>query len=110
MPVNVSESDRKTLKALLEAENSHLKQWPKHFMAIGVVAANLVVTLLKGTKSMQFFAIDKCGFVDWSIFAVFVLLMFVASYFGVMINKREQALKEKLNRGLIPSDIRFHGR
>lgn len=27
-----------------------------------------------------------------------------------MINKREQALKLRLNRGLIPSDIRFDGR
>ena len=47
---------------------------------------------------------------DWSLFAIFVLAMFVASYFGVTINKKEQALKSKLNRGLIPSDIRFSGR
>lgn len=36
--------------------------------------------------------------------------MFVMSYFGVMINKKEQALKIKLNRGLIPSDIRYTGK
>lgn len=38
------------------------------------------------------------------------MLMFAASFLGLRINKKEQALKQKLNRGLIPSDIRYSGR
>jgi len=110
MPDDASEEEKKTLKALLDAENSHSKQWPKHLMALGVVVSNLIVTLLRGSKNTKIIPIERCGFIDWSLFAMFVLLMFVASYFGVMINKKEQALKKKLNRGLIPSDIRFEGR
>jgi len=36
--------------------------------------------------------------------------MSIFSYVGLKINMREQALKLKLNRGLIPSDIRYSGR
>jgi hypothetical protein len=89
MPEGASEEDKKTLKALLEAENSHAKQWPKHLMALGVVVANLIVTLLRGSKSIQIIPIERCGVIDWSLFTIFVLIMFVASYFGVMINKKE---------------------
>ncbi len=62
-------------------------------IALGVVAANLIVTLLRGSKSIQILPIKRCGVVDWSLFTIFVIVMFVASYFGVMINKKEQALK-----------------
>ena len=93
MPNDASEEDKKALKALLDAENSHAKQWPKHLMALGVVGANLIVTLLRGSKNIKIIPIERCGFIDWSLFAMFVVLMFVASYFGVMKNKKEQALK-----------------
>jgi hypothetical protein len=57
MRLDASDAEVKALKLLLEAENSHLKQWPKHLMAFGVVAANLVVTLLRGSKTISLFPI-----------------------------------------------------
>jgi hypothetical protein len=57
MRLDASDAEVKVLKLLLEAENSHLKQWPKHLMAFGVVAANLVVTLLRGSKTISLFPI-----------------------------------------------------
>jgi hypothetical protein len=86
MPNDASEEDKKALKALLDAENSHAKQWPKHLMALGVVGANLIVTLLRGSKNFKIIPIERCGFIDWSLFTIFVLMMFVASYFGVVQN------------------------
>lgn len=86
MPNDASEEDKKALKALIDAENSHAKQWPKHLMALGVVGANLIVTLLRGSKNFKIIPIERCGFIDWSLFTIFVLMMFVASYFGVVQN------------------------
>ena len=57
MPPDATEEDRKALKALIESENSHFKQWPKHLLALGAVLTNLLVTLIKGTKQVQLFPI-----------------------------------------------------
>lgn len=36
--------------------------------------------------------------------------MLVMSVLGLKINRKEQALKEKVGRGLVPSDIRYDGK
>lgn len=62
-------------------------------MALGAVATNLAVTLIKGTKNVKLLPIEKCGFVDWTIFTLFVMVMLLFSYVGLKINMKEQALK-----------------
>lgn len=104
---NVSEAELKQLTAMLEAENSHVKQWSKHLVAFICVALNLIVNYLRGNTSP--IDITRCGYTDWSIFAVFVVAMFGLSWLGLNINKREQALKMKAGRGMVKSDIRYSG-
>jgi len=53
--------------------------------------------------------IQRCGLVDWSIFGVFIFTMLLMSYFGLQINKKEQALKIKAHKGMVDSDIRYSG-
>ncbi len=46
---------------------------------------------------------------DLLVLTTFVFFMFLLSFGGLMINKKEQALKMRVGRGLVPSDIRYNG-
>lgn len=71
------------------------------------MAINLTVNLLRGNHSPL--GLERCGVADWSIFGLFIFLMIVLSCVGLVINKREQALKIKAKKGMVASDIRFSG-
>ena len=80
----------------MDDEKSHLKQWRKHLLAIAIIVISLVVNFLRGSrKTPSIIGISKCGTLDWTIFTSFVVIAFLLSYVGVVINKREQALKER---------------
>lgn len=96
---------------LLLAEASHLGQWSKHLLALLVMILSLLVNFLRGSKKNQsLIEIKKCSNADWTIFTIFVLSMLVMSAIGIQINRSEQALKQRVGRGLVPSDIRYDGR
>lgn len=104
----VTDAEVLTLQSILEAEDSHAKQWKKHLLAVLAVAANLLVNWLRGDASPL--EITKCGYQSWAIFGLFCIFMLALSFYGVRINQKEQALKRKVGRGLVNSDIRFNGR
>ena len=83
----MTEKEIHQLTVMLDAEDSHLKQWRKHLLAFIAVAINLVVNLMRGNHSPL--DIERCGLVDWSIFGLFVFLMIVMSFIGLRINKNE---------------------
>jgi uncharacterized membrane protein YfcA len=71
----------------------------------------LIVTFLRGSNNFEsVLGISKCGAVDWTLVGSLVLIMFIFSYIGVKINKKEQALKMKVGRGRGPSDLTFTGK
>lgn len=95
------------LTTMLDAENSHTKQWRKHLMAFFAVSMNLITNVLRGDYTPL--DIKRCGLYDWLIFAAFVVTMLLMSFIGLQINKREQALKIKACKGMVDSDIRYKG-
>ena len=103
----ISEKEVYQLAQILEAEDSHLRQWRKHLLAALSFFGNIVVVWLRGAQSPL--SLSKCGFASWTIFALFVVFMLGLSYIGVLINKGEQGLKTRVGRGLVSSDIRFNG-
>ena len=92
----------------MKREESHLKQWSKHLLALTTVVLSLVVNFIRGTKS-QPGQVKRCSEIDSAILVFFFALMVSLSLLGVSINRREQALKLKVGRGLVPSDIRYRG-
>jgi len=46
--------------------------------------------------------------VDWLLFALFLIICAAASVWSITKIMKEQALKTKVGKGLIPSDIRFN--
>jgi len=97
-----------SLEKLLDAENSHFKQWLKHLMALITILLSITVTFLRGSKkSPSILKLQKCGPEDQAIFGIFVILMVILSLIGLVINRREQELKQKVGKGLVDSDIRY---
>lgn len=79
-------------------------------MAIIIIFVSLVVNFLRGSrKSPSIIGITKCGTLDWTFFMAFISIAFIMSYIGVLINKREQALKEKAGV-TCATDIKYRGR
>jgi hypothetical protein len=71
----------------------------------------LLVNMLRGSKkSPSLLGAEACGALDWSIFAIFVVIALCFSMIGVKINKREQALKIKMGHPIVDGEIRFEGR
>ena len=86
----VSAEELQEVRTLLNDEKSHLKQWRKHLLAIAIIVISLVVNFLRGSrKTPSIIGISKCGTLDWTIFTFFVVIAFLLSYVGVVINKRE---------------------
>jgi len=77
-------------------------------LALTTVVLSLVVNFIRGTKS-QPGQVKRCSEIDIAILVFFFALMVSLSLLGVSINRREQALKLKVGRGLVPSDIRYRG-
>jgi hypothetical protein len=84
---NLTMEEINQLSALLEAEDSHIKQWKKHILAFISVALNLLMNYFRSVTSPLEF--EKCGVADWMVFVVFVVSMFGLSYYGLVINKKE---------------------
>jgi hypothetical protein len=72
------------------------------FLAVGL---NLLMNWFRGDQSP--FDILKCATLDWTIFGIFIVAELILSFIGLSINKKEQALKFKAGRGMVPSDIRY---
>ena len=84
--------------------------WRKHLLAIFIITVSLAVNFLRGSKkSPSIIGIQKCGFLDWSIFFSFIAVALVMTYVGVRINKHEQRLKEKAGVNCA-SDLKYRGK
>jgi hypothetical protein len=107
----VTTEDIKRLDTLLDNENSHLKQWPKHTIAFVLSLFCIFCNFLRGGKGFDsFVGITKCSVMDWTIMGVFITVMATLSYIGVRINRSEQALKKKVGRGRHTTDLAFEGK
>lgn len=72
---------------------------------------SLLVNYLRGSKKTQSaVGVKHCSDLDWAIFSCFIICMLMMTGFGLFINKSEQALKSKVGKGLVPSDIRYNGK
>jgi len=66
---------------------------------------------LRGSKkSPSLLGVESCGAVDWTIFAIFVICALCISFAGVWVNKKEQALKEKMGHPIVEGELRFGGK
>ena len=105
-----SAEDKEDVKLLLEQEKSHIKQWRKHGLALFIICISLIVNFVRGSrKTPSIIGITKCGALDWSVFVSFVVAALGLSYIGVLINKREQALKERCGVR-VSSELSYNGR
>lgn len=75
------------------------------------IILSLAVNFLRGSKkSPSVLGVESCGAVDWTIFAAFVILALCISFTGVWVNKKEQALKEKMGHPIVEGELRFGGK
>jgi hypothetical protein len=56
-------------------------------LALLAISINQVVSLIRGNKTQL--QIEKCGLQDWLIFGLFTVMMFILSYVGLKINRKE---------------------
>lgn len=109
--VKATEKEEKFLEVLLHREGSHLLQWRKHLQAFASIIFSLLINFLRGSKRAPSIieGFERCSGLDWGMFALFILISMSLTVLGVIVNRREQALKEKVGKGLVPTDIRFKG-
>lgn len=80
-------------------------------MAWLTIILALLVNFLRGSKkSPSVLGAEACGALDWSIFAIFVIIAFSISMIGVKVNKREHALKIKMGHPIAEGEIKFEGK
>jgi hypothetical protein len=103
----LDDDEYERLVEMLKAEDSHLKQWPKIVFALTTVGLNLTVTLLRANMFPDLLQVPTCSSTDWLLLSIFVTLMLVFSALGILWNRKEIALKQKANKGLIDSDITY---
>jgi uncharacterized membrane protein YfcA len=84
----VSLDEIESLERLLKAEESHLKQWSKHLLALTAIVLSLLVNFLRGNKKNQsVIEIKHCSQADWVIFTCFIVCMLIMSVVGLTIVK-----------------------
>lgn len=105
------EEEMKQLEIILEREKTQ-KQWLKHGLCFLVLGTVLTVNLLRGSSAHKspIQSFNKCDWIDWLIQVSYLIVVVLVTLFGVYINKKEQALKIKYNKGIVDSDIRFTGK
>jgi len=60
----------------------------RHGLGIFFVLLSILVNVLRGSKKAEsVIDIDKCGALDWSIFAVYVIISLTISFVAVKHNK-----------------------
>lgn len=94
---------------MLEAERSH-KQWRKHGLCFVVLISLILVTFLRGnSKAPSVVGIKRCSPLDWIIQLLYIGVCLICTSLAIKIVKKEQALKTKLGKGMVESDLRFQG-
>ena len=69
-----TENDREQLKRLIEKEKTH-KQWDKHSMCTVCLFSMVIVTLMRGSKSVDsIVGIERCSVADWSILVLYLII------------------------------------
>jgi hypothetical protein len=69
-----TENDREQLKRLIEKEKTH-KQWDKHSMCTICLSSMVIVTLMRGSKSVDsIVGIERCSVADWSILILYLII------------------------------------
>lgn len=119
---NISESSHETnskedvakLDRILELEGTH-KQWLKHALCLIPLATQVIVNLVRGSKSSPsiltfFFNIPyrKCQtWYDVTLCVCFVAVCIFITVVAIKRNNYEQNFKIKQGRGICKSDLRF---
>lgn len=107
----MTEQEIKQLDAILLAETKHMYQWRKHLFSFTVTFTALLVTFMRGSKKFDsIIGIQKCGYTDWGLILLLVVIMFSLTALGLHVNKIEQNLKRKARKGMVASDIQFKGK
>lgn len=95
---------------MLEREKTHA-QWDKHILCLIVLVSQCLINLLRGSKANpSIVGIEHCGALDWILFALYLGICVAMSVVSIKRIIAEQALKTKVGKGLIASDIRFNKR
>ena len=95
------------MRSLLKQEKSH-GQWKKQLINFVSLIFLIALSFFRSGKSELSF--DKCSPADWSILALFIIIMIVVVKISITIVEKEQALKEKYgNLNLAKSDLIFRG-
>ena len=68
----------------------------------------ILTSLVRSGREKQYIEIKKCSQKDYILLASFAIGMLVFSLLGLHINRQEHALKEKVGKGLVASDIRYN--
>jgi len=70
--------------------------------------SNLTVNFIHlSKKSGLFFNIESCGTLDGAFFISFCGLMWLATVYGIKVNRSEHKLKARFAMGLVQSDLRY---
>ena len=91
---------------MIEVEQTH-KQWKKHGICMVLLVSQIAINLL---RSASFSPIEKCSVWDWMLFILYLIICAIVTVVSTRLVMKEQALKEKVGKGLIASDIRFKGK
>eukprot|EP00347_Sterkiella_histriomuscorum_P009630 403340471 len=103
----IEENEQIVLIQILEKEKTH-RQWDKHAVCFACLIGLVTVNLLRGSKKFpSIIGLQKCGILDWTILALFLIMCACICIFSVRKVVKEQGLKAKYNLGLASSDIRF---
>jgi len=67
--------------------------------------------MLRGSpKVPSIIGITKCGEIDWAILFAFVFVALVTTQSNVERQRRNQQLKKKYDRGIVPGTIEYAGK
>ena len=107
IPNEIREKEIQILDAIIKKEETH-RQWFKH----GLCAVTLSAQILHNLIRDQIFPFkwegqQKCGALQWSISAIYVLFCILMTCLAIRKVNYEQYFKIKYGKGISKSDLKF---
>jgi uncharacterized membrane protein YfcA len=103
-----TDEDVLKVEKLLEREKGH-GQYDKHLTCLVVLISQIIISLLRGSSALpSIVGISRCGVLDWLLFSLYIIICGAVTVVAVKRIIAEQALKNRVGKGLIESDLRFN--
>ncbi len=103
-------AEQTILDGILKIEESH-KQWAKHGLCAIVLIAQVIVNLVRGSKStaslLSFLGYSRCAWYDFTISGSYLLICVAITLLAIRNVNSEQYYKVKYNKGICKSDLKF---